>query len=87
MSSPVRDARKNERSWMMKPDTRWSRQGEFRRCRDRPLADPAHDGANNYEEYVVGTLPKNGASRLELATTEAKPDCTIIRWQSQPYQT
>jgi hypothetical protein len=48
-------------------------------------ADPDHDGSNNEQEYLAGTIPTNAASCLvlyALTNNPALPGEFVVRWQS-----
>jgi hypothetical protein len=45
-------------------------------------ADPDNDGQNNWQEWVAGTNPTNGASALRLLTPRLNPPGLLLRWSS-----
>jgi len=49
-----------------------------------PNADPDHDGASNYEEYLAGTSPVNGSDYLHITAYGTTPGGThaTLTWTS-----
>jgi hypothetical protein len=45
-------------------------------------ADPDHDGLNNLQEWIAGTVPTNAASSLRLLSAAPGPAGIAIVWQS-----
>ena len=45
-------------------------------------ADPDGDGMNNWQEWVAGTNPTNGASVLALVSLTKKPSGIMVSWRS-----
>ena len=45
-----------------------------------PLGDPDGDGANNYEEYIAGTDPHNGADFLRFDRVSLSGPCCVLEF-------
>jgi hypothetical protein len=48
------------------------------------LADPDHDGMNNWQEWIGGTIPTNAASVLRIQTVVPSPQPRVVQvtWAS-----